>query len=234
MPRRIGYEAREEAKVVKKSQGWMAAIVIAAGGLLMAGGGRVSAKVAPQQPKITTAEIESAKTLGQKNAPIMLEDFSDFQCPMCRQFYLGQTQQLISEYVSTGKVYLVHHDFPLDMHAHSHEAAKWADAAAAIGKFQQVENVLYTRQDDWGATGKIEETLATVLTPAEMKRVKALVDSPEVAAALQKDKELGIQRNVNSTPSIFVTPKGGQMVSLPPAGTTYSLLKSYLDYLLKH
>jgi protein-disulfide isomerase len=67
-----------------------------------------------------------------------------------------------------------------------------------------------------------------------LKRVKALIDSPEVAASLQKDKELGIQRNVNSTPSIYVTPKGGQMVFLPPAGTTYPLLKQYLDYLLKH
>jgi protein-disulfide isomerase len=202
--------------------------------MVIIAGEQLSAKNAPEQGKITAADIASAKALGQKNAPIVVEDFSDFQCPMCRMFYLGATHQLINEYVSTGKVYLIHHDFPLDMHAHSHEAAKWADAAAAIGKFQEVETVLYTKQDDWGATGKIEETVATVLTPAELKRVKALVDSPEVAAALEKDKELGTQRNVNSTPSIYVTPKGGQMVFLPPAGTTYPLLKQYIDYLLKH
>jgi protein-disulfide isomerase len=209
-------------------------MMLAVAGLVTIAGGRLSARIEPGQAKITSAEIESGKTLGQKNAPILLEDFSDFQCPMCRMYFLGATQEVIANYVSTGKVYLVHHDFPLDMHAHSHEAAKWADAAAAIGKFQEVENVLYTKQDDWGTTGKIEEAVATVLTPAEMKRVKALVDSPEVAAALQMDKDLGNKRNVSSTPSIYVTPKGGQMVFLPPAGTTYPLLKQYLDYLLKH
>ena len=209
-------------------------MILAAAGLVMTAGGNVSATLAPAQARVIETEIENGKTLGQKNAPIMVEDFSDFQCPMCRLFYLGATHELINDYVSTGKVYLVHHDFPLDMHAHSHEAAKWADASAAIGKFQEVETVLYTKQDDWGTTGRIEETVATVLTPAELKRVKALVDSPEVAAALQKDKDLGIQRNVNATPSIYVTPKGGQMVFLPPAGTTYPLLKQYLDYLLKH
>jgi len=220
--------------VTGKSYRWVAVMILAAAGLALTAGGNVSAKLAQGQARITATEIEGGKTLGQKNAPIMVEDFSDFQCPMCRMFYLGATHELINEYVSTGKVYLVHHDFPLDMHAHSHEAAKWADASAAIGKFQEVENVLYTKQDDWGMTGKIEETVATVLTPAELKRVKALVDSPEVAAALQMDKDLGNKRNVNSTPSIYVTPKGGQMVFLPPAGTTYPLLKQYIDYLLKH
>jgi protein-disulfide isomerase len=220
--------------VCRKSYGWIAVLIVAAVAFVMTTNGALSAKPGPPQVKITTAEIATEKTLGTKNAPIMLEDFSDFQCPMCRMFYLNTTKQVIEDYVSTGKVYLVHHDFPLPMHAHSAEAAKWANAAAAIGKFQEVETALYTKQDDWGATGKVEETVATVLTPAEMKRVRSLVDSPEVAAAIQHDKELGDQRNVNSTPSIFITPKGGQMVSLPPAGASYQLLKTYLDYLLKH
>lgn len=218
----------------RNSHAFIAMVLAAlAGSLITAASSAVRAGSSPAQTKITVAEIEAGKTLGTKSAPIMVEDFSDFQCPVCRNFFLNTTKELIDNYVSTGKVYLVHHDFPLAMHAHSEEAAKWANAAAAIGKFQEVENVLYTKQDDWGMTGKVEETVATVLSPAEMKRAGALVGNPEIAAAIQHDKDLGNQRGVNSTPSVFVTPKGGQVVSLPPMGTDYHLLKQYLDYLLK-
>jgi protein-disulfide isomerase len=210
--------------------------VIAAGlvGLLVTTGtAPLRAGSSAPQAKITMTEIEAAKTLGSKGAPIMIEDFSDFQCPVCRGFFLNTTKPLIDNYVSTGKVYLVHHDYPLPMHAHSEDAAKWANAAAAIGKFEEVENVLYSRQDDWGMTGKVEDTVATVLSPAELKRASALVSSPEVAAAIQHDKDLGNQRGVSATPTVYVTPKGGQTVALPPMGTDYHLLKQYLDYLLK-
>ena len=54
----------------------------------------------------------------------------------------------------------MHHDFPLPMHSHSREAARWANAAAAIGKFEQVEAVLYSQQETWGASGDIEKALS--------------------------------------------------------------------------
>ncbi len=190
------------------------------------------AKRMPPQNRAVHADIAAAKTMGTKSAPIEIEIFSDFQCPVCRQFYFSVTKQVIDEYVSSGKVYLVHRDFPLPMHEHSRDAAKWANAAAAIGKFQEVEDALYTKQDSWGATGKVEEVVASVLSPAELKRARALVESPEVGAAIQHDENLGKDRNIGGTPSIFVTHKG-QMVPLPAQGTTYTLLKQYLDFLLK-
>jgi protein-disulfide isomerase len=191
--------------------------------------------VPPAGGKITAADISKAKSLGSKNAPITVEIFSDYQCPMCKNFFLGASQRLLEDYASAGKVYFVHHDFPLAIpeHKHSEEAARWANAAAAIGKFHEVESALYKNQDSWGATGKIEETLADVLGPANLKRVKALLDSAEVKSAIQSDKALGNSRNVDSTPSIFVT-HGGHTELLPISGISYNLLKPYLDYLLTH
>ncbi len=186
----------------------------------------------PVQPKPSLAEITAGKSLGTKTAPILIEDFADFQCPMCRSFFLGITRQVIDEYVSTGKVYLVHHDFPLPMHAHSREAAKWANAAAVIGKFQEVETALYTKQESWGATGKVEEVVAGVLTPAEMKRVRALYASPEIETAIQHDMDLGRSKSVNETPSIFVTHKG-QTVPINAVGASFPFMKQYIEYLLK-
>jgi protein-disulfide isomerase len=192
----------------------------------------------PPQKKVTAAQIAAAKTLGTKSAPIQFEVFSDFQCPACKSFFLSASHRLVEDYCSAGKVYLVHHDFPMTTipsHVHSEEAARWANAAAAIGKFHEVESALYTHQESWEVTGKIDEVLADVLSPADLKRVRALVDDAEVKAALQHDRDLGNANNVETrgTPSIFVTHNGHREL-LPPSGVSYNLLKPYLDYLLQH
>ncbi len=188
--------------------------------------------------KSTAAQIAAAKTLGTKNAPIQFEIFSDFQCPACKSFFLSASHRLVEDYCSAGKVYLVHRDFPMTTipsHIHSEEAARWANAAAVIGKFHEVESALYTRQESWEVTGKIDEVLADVLSPADLKRVRALVDDAEVKAALQHDHDLGNANNVETrgTPSIFITHNGHREL-LPPSGISYNLLKPYLDYLLQH
>jgi protein-disulfide isomerase len=235
----------------RKARQWIATAAVLGIALAIIVGGPLFANPAPPQTKtmaqskpkvvpptgakIIAADISKAKSLGSKTAPITVEIFSDYQCPMCKNFFLGASQRLLEDYASAGKVYFVHHDFPLAIpeHKHSEEAARWANAAAAIGKFHEAESALYTNQDSWGATGKIEETLAGVLGPANLKRVKALLDSPEVKSAIQGDKSLGNSRNVDSTPSIFVT-HGGHTELLPYSGVSYNLFKPYLDYLLTH
>ena len=57
--------------------------------------------------------------MGSKNAPITMEVFEDFQCPACRNFYETTLKQVIDNYVNTGKVYLIHRDFPLEMHPYA-------------------------------------------------------------------------------------------------------------------
>jgi protein-disulfide isomerase len=187
------------------------------------------------QAKITPTELTAAKSLGSRQAPITMEVFADYQCPQCRNFYETVTRQLIDNYVSTGKVYLVHRDFPLSMHSYSHQAAHWLNAAAAAGYYSTVEQALYDKQDEWGATGKIEPILASVLSPTEMRKVR-LIESTEGAqldAAVASDMALGNSRHVDGTPTIFVYHKG-QVTQLPTGGVNYPLLKQYLDYLLQH
>ena len=189
----------------------------------------------PAQTHITPESLTTAKSLGSSSAPIRIDEFSDFQCPACGNFYRNTMRLVIDNYVSTGKVFVVHHDFPLSMHAHSREAARWANAAAAAGLFETVEQALFDKQDDWGATGKIQPMLAETLSPAEMKKVEMIYqqDGAQLDAAIEADLALGRSKNVEQTPSIFVT-SHGTMQALPPGGVTYALMKQYLDYLLGH
>lgn len=192
-----------------------------------------TALVANPRPaeRVTYDQIVSDRAMGVKNAPIMLEDFADYECPACKLLFESTTGQVIRNYVDTGKVYLVHHDFPI--HQHSVEAAKWANAAAVIGKYKVVEAALYAQQSIWDASGNVEAIVAGVLSPAEVQRCKTLLNDPEIAQAIQQDHDLGLQRHVGQTPTLFVT-HNGRISPLPPGPVQYSILKQYLDYLLAH
>jgi protein-disulfide isomerase len=186
------------------------------------------------QARLSPADLTAAKSIGSRQAPITLEIFSDYQCPDCKRMHTTTTRQLIDTYVATGKVYLVHRDFPLSMHTYSRQAARWLNAAAAAGVFQATENALYAKQEEWGASGNIERALASALPAADMRKIRAMetAQRAQLDAAVQADVNLGNSRNVSGTPSVFVIHRG-QMTPLPAGSVSYSLLKQYLDYLLQ-
>ena len=201
-----------------------------------------SAKSAPAKtpaspaakPVSAAAGSPDAKALGSKSAPITIEVFEDFQCPACRNFYETSLKQVIDNYVTPGKVYLIHRDFPLEMHPYSRQAARLANAAADLGQFETVERALFDSQDQWSANGKIEEALASTVSAAQMKKILdyQAAHINDINAAIERDRTMGVKRNVNQTPSIYVT-SHGKTEALPGGGVNYDLLRNYLDYLLR-
>lgn len=188
---------------------------------------RVLAGAADQSP---LPEVDPHKAFGSKSAPIAMETFSDFECPACRQFYLNNYRLVMENYVNTGKVYLVERDFPLPVHAYSAVAARYARAAAQIGKFEAVQEALFQNQSSWEQSGDVDGTVAKALTPAEMNRVRALMKNPAINAAIERDKALGQQYAVNQTPTTYIHFKGQ---TYPVVGVvSYDVLHQFLDQLL--
>ena len=175
-------------------------------------------------------DIDPHKAFGSKSAPIVMEVFSDYQCPSCRAFYMSTNRQLMDNYVSTGKVFLIHRDFPLPMHAYSRIAARYARAAAEIGKIEPVEQALYENQEKWEQTGDVDGTVAAALTAAEMNKVRALVKGGTLEPLINKDYELGEMYRVNSTPTSVFHSKGQ---TYPYSGVmNYEILSQFLNQLL--
>ena len=174
------------------------------------------------------------KTMGNPSAPITMEVFGDFQCPACRQFFEATTKQVIDDYVIPGKVYLIHRDFPLEMHPYARQAARLANAASEFGQFEAIERALYDHQDEWSGKGNIDEVVSASFPPAEFKKFLAYESQHmnEINASIEKDRALGTQRNVNQTPTVYITAHG-KTEGLPGGGVDYKLLKSYFDYLLR-
>ena len=160
-----------------------------------------------------------------------MEVFSDFQCPACKSLYDATNRQLMDNYVNTGKVYLIHRDFPLPMHAHSKVAAQYSRAAAQIGKLEAVEEVLFQNQEKWEASGDVDGTVAKALSPAEMTKVRALVKSGAVDALITKDQAIGNNTyRVSQTPTTIFHANGQ---TFPYAGVmSWDILKQFLDQLL--
>jgi protein-disulfide isomerase len=194
----------------------------------------VVAKAAPLPPAPQSvaglSDVDPHKAFGSKNAPVTMEVFSDYQCPACKTLFATTNRRLMDDYVSTGKVYLVHRDFPLPMHAHSRVAARYARAAAQIGKVEAVEQALFQSQEKWEQSGDVDGTVAAVLSPAEMAKVRALVKGGTVEPMIDKDYALGQTYRVNQTPTTIFHCKGQ---TFPYSGVmTYDTLKTFLDQLL--
>jgi protein-disulfide isomerase len=182
------------------------------------------------QTAASIPDVDPHEALGSKTAPVVMEVFSDFQCPACKTLFVSTNRQLMDNYVSTGKVYLIHRDFPLPMHAHSKVAAQYSRAAAQIGKLEPVEEVLFDNQEKWEQSGDIDGTVATVLSSPEMTRVRALVKAGTVDIAIAKDQALGQTYRVNQTPTTIFHSNGQ---TLPYAGVmNWEILKQFLDQLL--
>jgi len=184
---------------------------------------------APQTNSSVT-DVDPHVAFGSKTAPIVMEVFSDFQCPACKTLFMTTNRQLMDNYVSTGKVYFIHRDFPLAMHAHSKVAAQYSRAAAQIGKFEPVEQALFQNQEKWEQSGDVDGTVAAVLSPAEMVKVRAMVKNGAPQAAIEKDLALGRTYNVNQTPTTIFHSKGQ---TFPYAGNmSYEILRGFLDQLI--
>ncbi|MBZ5641600.1 MAG: DsbA family protein [Acidobacteriia bacterium] len=193
----------------------------------------VSARPIPQGAGLAAGGA-IRKGIGSTSAPITMEVFGDFQCPACRSFFESTVKQVIDDYVVPGKVYLVHRDFPLEIHPYAMQAARLANAAAASGQFEAIERALYDHQEQWSIKGNIEEVVAGSFPPATFKKFQAYEAQhlAEINASIDRDKSLGNQRSVNQTPTVFVTAHG-KTEALPGGGVDYKLLKQYFDYLLR-
>ena len=190
-------------------------------------------------------KFDPAKTLGGSNAPVVLEIFSSFDCPHCKILHDEVEPQLMRDYIVQGKVAVVNREFPLTgpYHPYARDAANYATAAGRIGKYQAVADALWKDQAVWAINGQVWETVASVLTLAEQKKVQSLVKDPGVLAEVQRDMEDGIKSGINSTPSIFLNAKGKRLPLPPgtpelrpggaPGGWSYSLLASLIRDSLK-
>jgi protein-disulfide isomerase len=197
---------------------------------LFAQAAKPAAKSAPAAGA-ASAFLLPPRASGPPEAALVIEVFSDFECPTCRDLYELTLKRLIPEYCTTGKVYLIHHDFPLPQHRYSHLAALWADAAATVGKYEVVTDAIFSKQDTWAASGNVASVVAGVLSGGDFQKVKDVFQNhqADINAAIDIDLKAGKALDVKETPTMRVSNHGKVITEKQPGMVAYAILKKYID-----
>jgi len=180
--------------------------------VLSVGGGallyRSQANDKPVRP-VPTVHIGAnpAHLRGEASAPVLLEEFGDFQCPVCGQFY-KILKQVESEYGSQLKV--VFREYPIQqLHPHALEAAHAAEAAGQQNKFWEMHDMLYDNQDTWTKEQDVRPTFDAYAKSLglNVNQFDYDMSSSAVAGRCIDDQVRARDFGVTGTPTIFVDGK---------------------------
>jgi len=169
------------------------------------------------QPPGEIATVESISrlmatgtTMGDPNAPVIIDVFEDFQCPACT-FYTEEVERRIAEtYVVSGQVYYVFHHYPfLDSHSESKESQQAANASMCAmeqGLFWEYHDILFANWNGENAGAFRDDRLIAFAETLEldMDTFTTCFEENRYQAEIQTDYELGVEMGASGTPSVFV------------------------------
>ena len=145
-------------------------------------------------------------TMGDPNAPVVIEEFSDFQCGYCRQFFQETEKPLIDQFVQTGKVYFVYRTLGDWLGPGSQLSAEAAYCAGDQEMFWEYHDALFTIQ------GQVEFSPVNLLQLADtlgldLNTFGSCVESYKYRNQVNKDRQDGISAGVRGTPSFLINDK---------------------------
>jgi protein-disulfide isomerase len=153
-------------------------------------------------PPVFVSELDDgvSPTKGSANPRVTIVEFSDFECPFCKQVQ-STLKQIVERY--GGDVRLVFKNLPLEGHRNSFPAARAAYCAAEQDRFWQFHDALFSAQD---LSPPLLEQIASDLGLAP-ERFKTCLSSEQSRAAIIKDLEAAKLFRIDSTPSFIVNGK---------------------------
>jgi protein-disulfide isomerase len=145
------------------------------------------------------------RILGAATAPVIIETWEDFQCPVCKTANATVVERLIEEYVETGKAQLRFRYFSF-IGPESQWAAAAAESAAEQGKFWEYHDALFSAQDgeNRGAFAKDRLKQIAVELGLDMTAFNAAFDSGKYESVIDAEHAEGRDLGVEGTPTFFV------------------------------
>lgn len=171
---------------------------------------------------------------GNPNAPVAISEFADFECPACAQFATLTAPDVKRRLADQGLVSLRFYDFPLEQHRNSVLASLSAACAADQNKFWEMHDRIFAGQDAWasrpGESDASANRRASRLFAEDARGIgldesawSACVEEQRHLDRILANRQLGIQRQIRSTPTFII---GNQML---PGAISYDALKRYVD-----
>lgn len=204
-------------------------------GLLLLIAGLIGWSTMLQAPAAPTSSEASAilavaaddHVRGAVESPVVLVEYLDFECPSCRAYFPVLTQM---EEEFGDRVTFVVRYFPINGHRNGVSSALAVEAASRQGKFWEMHDLLYARQDEWGGkqveTPEVFEAYAQELG-LDVAQFKTDMASEEARARVKRDQDGARIVDVNGTPSFFLN---GVKLSNPSSPEAFrALIQAELD-----
>jgi protein-disulfide isomerase len=174
------------------------------------------AEAAERAPARSVSNWREYAAAGQRTgpvqAPVTIVEFSDFQCPYCRMA-AARLDSLRQEYPD--QVAIVYRHFPLPNHPHAVAAARASECAGEQGRFWQMHDHLYARQDSIGYIGWAR--FATSAGVSDSLAFQSCISRLGPLQALERDTAAGNRLGVRATPTLLIN--GTQFVGAAPLDT---------------
>jgi protein-disulfide isomerase len=153
-------------------------------------------RFAPDQVK--NIDLADTPSQGPADAPIVIVEFADFECPAC-----GAMRPILEQVIGEhrDKIRFFYKHFPLGMHQNAEKAARVAVAAMKQGKFWEMHHALFENQT--ALSSENMEKLAQGIG-LDMARFRQDRDSEATADFVAKNRKQGEALNLSGTPSIFI------------------------------
>jgi protein-disulfide isomerase len=162
---------------------------------------------APEPEKKAVAPaIGSSPFRGAANAKVVIQEFSDFQCPFC-----GRAEPTVDELLKAypGKVKVVWRNLPLPMHPDAPlaaEAAREAYVQKGNDGFSKMRELLFKGQKDQDGLKRNALEGYAALVGLDLKRFKKALDDGTHKASVEADKQAANDAGISGTPAFTVGP----------------------------
>lgn len=176
---------------------------------------------APTEP--VEVSLGNAAIKGDKNAPVTMLEFSDFECPFCGRFFLNTMPQIVSEYIDKGKVKLAFRHFPLGFHANAKPAAMATECAREQGgdeMFYKFHDKIFTDQQSLSVDNLKKWAGELGLKTAKFNDC---LDTKKYEKQVDADLADGQSFGVSGTPAFFIN---GRLIS---GAQPFAAFKTVID-----
>ena len=171
---------------------------------------------------------------GDRNARILLFEYSDLECPFCKRFH-PTAQQIVNEY--KGQVAWVYRHFPLDqIHSKADKEAEAVECAKDQGGedafWKLTDKIFEVTPSNNGLDSTELPKIATQIGLNETK-FKSCLDSGKYAAHVEEDYQGGIKAGITGTPGNILLDTKTNKTKLIPGAVPFDQFKVAIDDLLR-
>jgi protein-disulfide isomerase len=158
------------------------------------------------QQTVVSVPVANHEFLGAADAPVVLVEYTDYQCPFCRRFHERAWPELRSRYVDTGKVRFEVRDMPLAFHEEALPAALVARCAGRQGKFWPVFEALLGKPEAMTKDGPRQ---AAINAGAAGPLLDQCTRDPTVRQGIDADTADAERIGVDGTPGFVIARRRG-------------------------